>query len=814
MFTTPEARLFHRTCARTWLLAGTAALVISTGLAGRALADDVPTDDEDDTISTMETMTVTARRRTESILDVPIAVSSFSGDQLEAIGAMDLTDIEAITPNVTLETSRGTNTTITAFIRGVGQQDPVAGFEAGVGIYIDDIYLNRPQAALLDIYDVERIEVLRGPQGTLYGRNTIGGAVKYVTRRLTNELEAGVRATGGTFGQFDIVGKFGIPVLVDSGIGDLQVGGTIGYFRRNGFGDNLNIEGIENYQRDVLAGRVTVEWEPTSTFSLRIAGDWTDDNSDPRQGHRLLDFPGFPVLEDVFDTRAGLNNPIQSVVSRGVSAIAEWQVTERITLKNIIGYRDDESASPIDFDSLPLVDVDVPVIYLNDQFSQEFQVLYDGDRFNALGGVYYLNADASNEFDVLLGTSTPIFVALGLIPPTTSVFNSFTFGDVNTETWSVFGNFTYDLTDTITLEFGARYTNDERTASVQRLAINGPSPAFGGVTPPELIPFFSTTPDFTGNETFREFDPRASITWQPTEQTTFYASYAQGFKGGGFDPRGATVAAPDLDGDGVGLSTNGVADPDDEFEFLLFEPEEITTYEVGTKLSYFDGRLFLNISGFFSDYEDVQIPGSIGVDADGDGIAENFAGITTNAAEATLFGVEVDGYAVISQDLFKGGDSIRWDYSLGYINTEFDEFIGATGEDISDVAVFQNTPSITAYSMMTYSTPAPVFGYEGTFSSFLSASYRSFTNQFAFASPIDQPEFVLFNAGVAWNSEDGRWTLSVTGTNLLDKEYIVAGYDFVTAQPAFANAPLGTTGVLTGFFGNPRQVFGTVEFNF
>jgi iron complex outermembrane recepter protein len=124
---------------------------------------------------------VTARRRDEVLLDVPIAVTAYSGEQLERQGAIDITDIGDTTPNVTLETSRGTNTTLTAFIRGVGQQDPVAGFEQGVGIYLDDVYLNRPQGAVLDVYEVERIEVLRGPQGTLYGRNTIGGAIKYVT---------------------------------------------------------------------------------------------------------------------------------------------------------------------------------------------------------------------------------------------------------------------------------------------------------------------------------------------------------------------------------------------------------------------------------------------------------------------------------------------------------------------------------------------------------------------------------------------------------------------------------------------------------
>ena len=144
---------------------------------------------------------------------MPIAITAFSGDAArDGRARLDITDIGDTTPNVTLETSRGTNSTLTAFIRGVGQQDPVAGFEAGVGIYLDDVYLNRPQAAVLDIYDVERIEVLRGPQGTLYGRNTIGGAIKYVTRRLAADPTLRVRGTVGTYEQADLVVSASTPL--------------------------------------------------------------------------------------------------------------------------------------------------------------------------------------------------------------------------------------------------------------------------------------------------------------------------------------------------------------------------------------------------------------------------------------------------------------------------------------------------------------------------------------------------------------------------------------------------------------------------
>jgi len=248
---------------------------------------------------------VTARRRNEALQDVPIAITTYSGAQLERQGAVDITDIGDTTPNVTIEVSRGTNSTLTAFIRGVGQQDPVAGFEQGVGLSLDDVYLNRPQGAVLDIYDVERIEVLRGPQGTLYGRNTIGGAIKYVTRRLANRPTFGLRGTVGTYGQMDAVASASYPVA------DLfRVGASIARLTRDGFGKNFTT-GDDNYNKNVSAARVSAEFGRDETALLRLSADYTRDKSNPRGGHRLLKglVSQTPVLDDVYDTRGGLDDP-------------------------------------------------------------------------------------------------------------------------------------------------------------------------------------------------------------------------------------------------------------------------------------------------------------------------------------------------------------------------------------------------------------------------------------------------------------------------------------------------------------------------
>ncbi|HEX8449171.1 MAG TPA: TonB-dependent receptor plug domain-containing protein, partial [Allosphingosinicella sp.] len=344
---------------------------------------------------------VTARRRAENLLDVPIAVTAYSGETLERMGAIDITDLSDTTPNVTIETSRGTNTTLTAFIRGVGQQDPVAGFEAGVGLYLDDVYLNRPQAAVLDIYDVERIEVLRGPQGTLYGRNTIGGAIKYVTRRLSDLPTFRARANLGTYSQADLILSASAPVAEG-----IKIGGSVARLYRKGFGDNLTT-GQENYNRDVWAARGTVELDPADGISIRFSGDYTKDNTNPRGGHRLITglLSGAPVLGDVYDSRGGLVNPKQEIEAYGGAAHIEIEATDAITVRNITAYRHDRSATPIDFDALPAADVDVPAIYRNRQFSNEFQILVDTGPLNAVMGVYYLNANANNIFDVVLATT-------------------------------------------------------------------------------------------------------------------------------------------------------------------------------------------------------------------------------------------------------------------------------------------------------------------------------------------------------------------------------------------------------------------------
>jgi iron complex outermembrane receptor protein len=740
--------------------------------------------EEEGSSSMIEEIIVTATRREENLMDVPIAVTAFTGDELQDFGVLDLTYLSQMSPNTTLKVSRGTNTTLTAFIRGVGQQDPVAGFESGVGLYLDDVYLNRPQAAVMDIYDVERIEILRGPQGTLYGRNTIGGAIKYVTRRLRPDgPEVNAKISYGTDSMLDLLLTGSTP-LSDT----FRIGGSLAYFNRNGFGNNLYLTDLDNYNKDVFGARFSAEWEPNEDWFIRLAADYVDDDSDPKQGHRLVPaaISGNPVLSNVYDTEAGLNNPTQSVKAKGVSLLAEWNTSDLITLKNILAWRDDKTWTPIDFDSLPVADLDVPANYENNQFSEEFQVLFSADRWSGVAGFYYLDANAYTAFDVILGQLGDAIGLPGL--------NAFTLGDVDTKTWSIFGDFTYNFTDQWSLSLGGRYTKDKRTSRVLRQTmIGGTSEYFGG----SAIPI-ATTSDFNGSKSFNKFTPRVSVDYSPGVDHLLYVSYSEGFKGGSFDPRGLTTAAPDLDGDGV-------VSEDEIFEFMQFDPETVKSYEFGWKSTLFGGRMTSKLAVFFANYTDVQIPGSVAYDSNGDGTNDSFIGITSNAGDADINGVEWEGQAVLADDLGRRGSGLRLGWAIGYIDAEYNEFIDAFGNDVADDRVFQNTPEWTITGTLTYETPVNWFNKAGLFSAITALAYRSKTSQFEVENPfLDQPSYTLWDLSFIWADDTGHWNAGIHGKNLTDKEYKVAGYFF---------PDLGMENNITSFYGNPRQVWATLQYN-
>ena len=772
-----------------------------------------------------EIIVVTSRRRSELLLNVPIAVTAYSGEQLDRKGSLDLTDVAATTPNVTLEVSRGTNSTLTPFIRGIGQQDPVAGFEQGVGVYLDDVYLNRPQAAVLDIYDVERIEVLRGPQGTLYGRNTIGGAIKYVTRRIpTDGPHMSIRTNLGTHHQADLIGTASTPL--GSGF---AVGVAAARLSNNGFGKNLT-NGLRNYNKDVVATRGTIEFAPSEAIFVRLSGDYTWDDSNPRGGHRLIPslcttlcgLSSAAVPSNVFDTAGGLNDPRQRVRAGGVSLFGEFGLNDWLKFRSITAYRRDRSFTPIDFDATPAVDVDVPAIYRNHQFSQEFQLVADKGPLQGVAGVYYLNANAFDVFDVRLYTTGAVLKVPGLTAATR--------GNVGTKTWAAFADLTYNFSPQWAVSLGGRYTNDKRHATVFRETLfNGGSPELGGSNGFGVgLPLgaAAVTSNFEGSRTDTAFTPRASINFKPNQNNNIYVSYSRGFKGGGFDPRGQSTACIS--------PTGGACSADELFDFMAFDPEKVDSYEAGYKASLFNRRLQFALAIFQANYKDVQIPGSFGAVING---IPTFVGVTTNAAKARFRGVELETNLRLAQDMATAGDRLSFAGTLGYLNAKYLSYstiaffdaithlplAKPVSEDLAGFRKIQNTPKWTLSGSLDYATPA--FG--GRLDVNTTVSYRSSSQQIELATPeLDQGGFALWDANLVWRSPGNRYEFGIHGKNLANKKYVVSGYNFLGQDPftgAYVNtktgAPgisstLGLTGVLTGYYGNPRQVFVSAAVNF
>ena len=751
-----------------------------------------------------QAIVVTARRRNELLLNVPIAVTAFSGEQLDRRGALDITDVGKTTPDVTIKTSRGTNTTLTAFIRGVGQQDPVAGFEQGVGLYLDDVYLNRPQASVLDIYDVERIEVLRGPQGTLYGRNTIGGAIKYVTARIPSDgAHLNVRVNVGTHGQLDAIASASTPLTET-----VRIGVAAARLSNTGFGKNLTT-GQRNYNKDIWAARGTLEFAPSERVFFRLSGDFTWDDSNARGGHRLV--PNlctvaacnatFPTSGSVFDSAGGLNDPKQRVRSGGAALRGEIELTDWLKFRTITALRKDHSTTPIDFDATPYVDLDVPAIYRNHQFSQEFQLVADKGPLQGVGGFYYLNASAFDAFDVRLYTTSVAFPGL----------TAATVGDVKTKTWAIFGDFSYDFSPQWSVSLGGRYTNDERRAKVLRQTyLLGGQPDLGGSPPFGVGIPIATTSNFSGRRVDEAFTPRASISFKPNPNHNIYLSYSKGFKGGGFDPRGQSSQAP-------------TQSPEDVFNFMTFKPEKVDSYEAGWKAALFDRRLQLATAIFDAEYKDVQVPGSAGCFVGG---IQTFCGITTNAGGARFRGVELEANLRAGENIARAGDRFTVSGSLGYLDAKYTKFISvvtrdingnvipATTVDLANYRKIQNTPKWTLSGTLDYDTPLA----GGRLDVNTTLSYRSSSQQFELRSPgLDQPGFALWDANLVWRSAGNRYELGLHGKNLLNKKYITGGYNFLLQNPytgAYilngAGNPiptLGRTGVLTAYYGNARQLF-------
>ncbi|MFN4135703.1 MAG: TonB-dependent receptor [Novosphingobium sp.] len=605
------------------VLAASAALMALPAMP--ALAQEAPADETAATSDSGEILVI-ARRREERLLDVPIAVSAISTESLEKVGGRDLSAVQGAIPNVNIVQGRGSASSANFYIRGIGQPDALATFDPAVGVYVDGVYLSRIQGALLNLFDVERVEVLRGPQGTLYGKNTIGGAVNVVSRKPDLSTLRGEAAF--TYGQYDEVtakGYVSAPLIQDKLA--LSVAGV--YDDRDGIVTDPRT-GRRYNDRNNLAGRATLRAKPSDTVEVLISGDYTRQRNAATLGYLTAplirtDFAlGGVVLAPAnpygpYDFRASTSlapDQGQKLDHWGLSGTVNIDLTDSLQLTSITAYRKLKTDFFVDIDATQFEIGDVFVGTRQNQFSQELQLKYSGDKLNGVFGLYYLHENVGSHQEAY---ADDLFAFFG--GPITFLR---TIDDEQvTKSYAAFGQLTYDFTEKFAITAGLRYTHEKKTydrctTTASTLgALNGLAYCF-----PQNLPA-----PFTGINTvsYDAWTPMVTLSYKPTTDTLVYASASRGFKAGGFNGR------VNSNGD-ISVTLNGVTTV-----VPNFDPETVWTYEAGAKGSFLGGRVLISAAAFYSDYNNFQARVGNGTNV---GLGGSFP--VLNAGKLRIQGLEFD----------------------------------------------------------------------------------------------------------------------------------------------------------------------------
>ena len=750
----------------------TLALAVSSALVAQPLM--AAEDDKKAKDGALERIEVTARKTVESLQEVPVAITSISATDLAERGIEVITEVQQFSPNTTLQRSRGTNSTITAFIRGVGQQDPLWGYEAGVGIYIDDVYMARPQGAVLDLLDIERVEVLRGPQGTLYGKNTIGGAIKYVTKEMSGDAEFSVQGTVGSYGQADLKLTGQVPLIEDK----LYVGFGVASLNRDGYGEfllsALDNQDADNYNKEVMAARITLEYHATEDLLLKLDWDKTEDKSNAKGGYRLLPslLTDAPVPDSVYDSYTSMptNNKVEL---DGISFTAKYDVDDNTTLKYVYSSRESYSPTNIDFDNTPLRIFDVPAIYDDEQTTHELQINNVGEDYKVVGGIYLYDGESCGVFDAILDV-------LGQSAFNTPGLTREVRGCSNAKSQALYAQGTYNIDDQWSVTAGARYTKDKKDSLVRNgLIFDTVYPESGwvdGYVRPEgdLVPVV-----LDDSEEWSKFTPRIGVEYQASNDMLLFASFSQGFKSGTFNPR-ATTAEPAAD------------------------PENVDSIEIGMKSEWLDNRLRANVTLFSLDHKDRQyisvLPGK-----DSTELNQRLGNIGSST-----------GQGIEAEFTYLATDELVFNASFGFIDSEFEEVLDTNPEtgavfDKSDTFTISNTPDFTYNLGANYTIESSM----GDFIVNASYYYRDDYVLFEESSLLTQDGYGLLNASITWYDDDTDWSVGLHMKNLTDEEYMVGGYQFVTPLPDGGYAPgLGGDNTLISYYGDPRTVSLTASYQF
>ena len=741
----------------------------------------------------VDEIVVTARRRAESLQDVPVSITALTDEDMVERNVRNVGDVAAFTPNlVTTSGPTGGNDGF-FFIRGIGQLDSNPAADPGVGVYLDEVYIGRIQGSSFDTLNIARVEVLRGPQGTLFGRNTIGGAINVVTGDPGTERQGQLRLVAGERDRRDVYARLSGP------LGDAVGVGVSGFFReQDGWTENpvtgARYGDVRNY-----GGRVKLVAEPAEGLEVKLIADTARGDGSPAPTkldafNRFL--PGTPLLvgfpDDVgtqtFEERdrvAQSNAPINELENQGLAGVVTWDAGA-VTVKSISSYREVEQFVTNDFDGTDYAIYDNAFDTSQEQFSQELQFTGTGvdDRLDWLVGLYYFDESSDHNNRICQGTNDgDVSDGLGAVRYDGRCLENNQQFTLDVESLAAFAHVTFEVTDRLSLVGGLRYTDEtkeqsynffvDNTAGVES-GVTATIPTPGG---PITVPVFrqgAITPTFAPNspallpgtptdyeDSWSEWTPKVGVNYEVATDVLAYASYARGFKSGGFNGRpNPVVAGPDT---GRFLPVQA------------YDPETLDTYEVGVKSLLLDRRLQLNAAAFHSRYDDIQI---LALDP-------NTAFFNTaNAGDAELTGFEVEAVA-------DTGFGLQLDAGVGYIHQEYTrvdpaadiDFPGAPEE--AGVDLDDDLPVTPEWTINVGGQYTADLGASGQASLRADYAYRSDVFFQAENNAFDRQDgYGLLNVRGTYTFPDERVSVSIYGINVTDEEFFTNRQDVL--------GPLGT----------------------
>ena len=729
---------------------------------------------------------VIARRREERLVDVPLAITAFSANDLARAQAIDLSGLQGASPNVNLVQGRGTTSNANIFIRGIGQPDALQTFDPAVGIYVDGVYISRIQGALFNLFDVDHIEVLRGPQGTLYGKNTIGGAVNIVSRKPDlDTLTASGSATYGSYNQVLVNGYVSAPLMADTLA--LSLAGVED--RRDGTVTDP-LTGRHYNDRNTQAARGILRARPDEAVELILSLDYTRQRTRPTLGYPTANLTNVDLITGAqpvkltaypygpydYEASTGLQpGQGQRLDHYGGSFTANVDLGQGFSLSSITAYRKLKPDFYYDFDASQIQLADAYVSVRQHQVSEELQLKYDGSRLKGVGGLYYLDEHVRSHQESYDNN----YLLLGGVPITfTRFINDFQ----TTRSYAAFGQLTYSLTDQLSVTGGLRYTRERkhyfRSTQTQL--------AGGALSAPFIFPNSLPAPyNALDHETFDAFTPSATLSYKPTRDTLIYASASRGFKSGGFNGR--------VNGLGdVTQVVNGVTTVTP-----FFKPETVWTYEGGAKGNFMGGRASLSGDVFYSDYKNFQARVGGGTT----GVAGGSFPVV-NAGKLRIWGIEAEASVRPVQPW-----SVR--ATLGYLNARYVRFDDArrapafscnpTGTQITCKPAF--APPITLTLASDYAIP---LGHSGTLT--LGGDARRVGHEYLSVDNrpgLYENGYWLVNAFVQWDAPGGHLYVRGGVKNLTKTIYLTDAQEFSSVG-----------NIQTAYYGDPRTWSGTVGFRF